>query len=294
MSDAAVQEPVAGSSQVTNSRERKVLILGCGPAGLIAARTLEQNGLDTDQFDIVADEAQPSRIGGAQFLHRPLFGETEPDAMISVAKIGDSYGYAEKVYGKSGEVTSFDRLPLHRSDEVEAWSLIKAYERLWEDYRPGIHERHIDDEAFAEYLNGGEYTEIISTIPPSSYCHNPVHDFESVPILIAQSPMDEFPADNFVLYSGRLDDAWYRISCIFGEESLEFGSGGDPQVTEDMRAEANRLNPDHIVTGMKPTRTTCDCGFGHPHTKLLRVGRFGSWDRRVLLHQVPSQVASIL
>lgn len=294
MSDVALKDVSAGTVH-TAEREEKFLILGCGPAALIAAQTLEKAGIATDGFDIVAKEAKPSEIGGAQFLHRPLFEETKPDATISVCWIGNAPEYAEKVYGRPDISTSFDRLGLYGPEaEIAAWSLIKAYERLWEDYRPGIQERTVDNEVMCEYMESGEYTHIISTIPPNAYCANPAHDFESVPLIIAQHPWDELPMDNFILYNGRAEDSWYRMSTIFGEHSIEIGSGGDPAITDDLRATAEKLGADRYLTGMKPTRTTCDCGFGHPTTKLLRVGRFGTWDRKVLLHQVADQVSTLV
>jgi hypothetical protein len=293
MSDAAVAE--AGTEMGTGVQEpKKYLIIGCGPAALIAARTLEQNGVDTDHLRIVSKEKEPSEIGGAQFLHRPVLGETEPDGMLSVVKIGTGMGYAEKVYGDGSVGTSFDRLALEPAEEIQAWSLQKAYSQLWEDYEPGIEVMHVDSECMDELLQGGEYDEIICTIPPDAYCSDPTHVFESVPILLGISPMDELPFDNTILYSGRLDDVWYRLSSIFGEQSIEYGSEGGALDYDQMKKQAEKLFFDKTVRGIKPTKTTCDCGFNHPDTKLLRVGRFGMWDRRRLLHQVPAQVAEVL
>jgi hypothetical protein len=294
MSDTAVKDRTeTPTSEKKTQQEKQLLIIGCGPAALIAAHTLEHNGYDNDQFRIIAKDREPSKIGGAQFLHRPLFGEDEPDYSLNIVRVGTSGGYAAKVYGSPAKPTSFDKMGFQAS-EIEAWSLQKAYDRLWEDYSPGIEVQTVDPENFDALIQCGEYDEIISTIPPSEYCRNPTHEFKSVPIIIGMDPMDEFPFDNLIMYSGRLSDDWYRLSSIGGSQSLEFGSGGEPVINDAMKQAANKSICSAEVIGMKPTGTTCDCGYGHPDTNLLRVGRFGMWDRKVLLHQVPSQVASIL
>lgn len=290
MTDTATVE--AGTDKKAGADEPKnYLILGCGPAALIAAHTLQQNGVDPDNFCIISRERKPSEIGGAQFLHRPLLDPTAaPDGVISIMRMGDAPGYANKVYGSSSTPTSF----ISGEVRVDAWSLIKVYEKLWEDYAPSIEERDVNAEVFAELIQGGEYTEIISTIPPMSYCSNPTHIFESVPIIIGE-PIDPLPMDNAIVYSGRPEDGWYRMSSLFGEDGIEVGSAGEPLVNPEMEEVATKyIWPDSRHLGLKPLRTTCECGFVHPDTSLLRVGRFGMWDRRRLLHQVPAQVASIL
>lgn len=297
MSDAAVAEAGTGTGTGVQ-KPKRYLILGCGPAALIAARTLEQNGVDTDHIRILSKVKEPSEISGAQFLHRPIYGEEKPDAVISVVRLGLASGYARKVYGDERMPTSFTSGEV----EMDAWSLIKAYERLWEDFSPGIEVMDVDAAAFKELAESEEYDEIISTIPPQSYCDNPVHDFKSVPILLSSSPLDDLSAENVIMYSGRPEDEWYRLSNLFGEQGIEFGNEGKPLGSDNVR-EITRADDvmgllwarEDIRIGMKPLGTTCDCGFnpeGKPN--LLRVGRFGMWDRGRLLHQVPSQVATLL
>jgi hypothetical protein len=294
MSSAAAVEPAVGQgSESSDIKQKKYLIIGCGPAGLIAARTLEQNGVGTDQIHIISKSAEKSTIGGAQFLHRPVIGESDPDAQLSICKLGDGVGYARKVYGEGAVATSFDRIGLAGGKNVSAWSLQSAYEQLWDDYAPDIHELSVNAEGMEEILNSGEWDEIICTIPPTEYCNNNNHFFKSVRILIGIDPIDEFPFDNAILYSGREEDSWYRMSSIFSNQSIELGSAGNVLDYEGLRKVAEKYIFSKIVRGLKPIETNCDCGYGHS-TKLLRVGRFGMWDRQRLLHQVPAQVAEIL
>lgn len=294
MTSAVADAP--SNTTAENTKPRRYLILGCGPAGLIAYRTLEQHGVKPDNIVIMSDKPEPSVIGGAQFLHSPIFGEEEPDALVSVVKIGTSLGYANKVYGNPATATSFDKFGTEIAEEIKAWSLWNAYEKLWMLYGSGIVNRRVDAEALMEVMDTGEYDEIISTIPPTAYCSNPDHSFKSVPIIIGE-PMDCLPMDDCIVYSGREQDRWYRTSNLFGENGAEFGTSGEPTISpalEDKVLGHTWESRRELKKGLKPLGTDCDCGYGHPTTKLLRVGRFGMWDRKRLLHQVPSQVAAIL
>lgn len=299
---ATVETPSNTGTGTKDSSKKRYLILGSGPAALIAARTLKYNGVDDDHIRILSQDKKPSEIRGAQFLHRPIFGgEEKPDAVVSVARLGSAPGYAKKVYGDERMPTSFTNGEV----EIDAWSLVRSYERLWEEFFPSIEEMTIEVRAFRELVESEEYDEIISTIPPQSYCSNPVHEFKAVSILLSDEPLDDLIAENVILYSGRPEDSWYRMSNLFGEQGIEFGSEGESFASDNINDMPQSELVDDIMSaiwtrksiriGRKPMGTTCDCGFnpeGKPN--LLRVGRFGAWDRKVLLHQVQSQVASIL
>lgn len=299
MTETAVAEPTTsgGSVKTKDNSEKKFLILGCGPAALIAAHTLEKKGISRDQLEIVAQVREPSKISGAQFLHAPIIGDTlQPDGFLEVLHIGFADAYASKVYGDATKSTSFGRYRSEeRRDPVPAWSLDKQYSSLWKDYFRAIDQITVTADIFNDFLNSGEWDEIISTIPPVAYCMNPDHGFPSAPMLLGE-PVDPLPFDNAIVYNGRPEESWYRTSCIFGEAGIEFGLFGEDtgKRADKILEEAEGATWDQVVKGKKPLGTNCDCGYRHPKTKLLRVGRFGMWDRRRLLHEVPKQVETIL
>lgn len=304
MTETAVKE--VGTDKGANTKLKRVLILGCGPAALIAAHTLEMNGVGPNSFDIISISDKQSEIKGAQFLHRPVFDleypetSVDPDGTISILKLGDGGGYADKVYGDTGMGTSFDRIGMTGINgriEIDAWSLEKAYDRLWMVYRPSVNVREVTPDVFSELMDSGEYSHVISSIPPSAYCDNPIHSFPSTKIILGE-PIDPLPIENAIVYSGRKIDPWYRMSSIFGFDGVEIGLSGKDNKEQALEQHArlcwtSKINTESIY-GYKPMGTSCNCGFGHPKTKLLRIGRFGTWDRRVLLHQVPSQVSAVL
>lgn len=249
------------------SSDSRVAVFGCGPAGLIAAQTLEMMGVGKNLIDIFSWSLEPSPIGGAQFLHLPLLDPAEPaDAMIRFEKLGDRHLYASKVYGDPWVKTSWQQYP---EEQVPAWNLKRVYEQLWELW----HERMIEEEVNRSNVEHfrNTYWRIFSTIPPSEYCNGP-HRFPRTRIKLAKD--DSVKGDNVVRYSGRKEDKWYRESRIFGEGWREYG--GHVELA---------TNAWH-VQGIKPMGTDCDC----ERPWLCRVGRFGCWDKVFLLHHVPDQV----
>jgi hypothetical protein len=83
------------------------------------------------------------------------------------------------------------------------------------------------------------------------------------------------PANSAVL-NGEPDGhgpAWYRISNIFGHKTVEWpGRIEKPPVKT-------------VSQVIKPLNTNCDC-----HPGMVRVGRYGSWTKGALVHQVFNQV----
>src|SRR5678809_864059 len=69
----AGSEPVIhprGRSEANRGCSVRVLILGCGPSGLIAAHAAYNRGADF----IVVSKARKSFMNGAQYLHAPIPG----------------------------------------------------------------------------------------------------------------------------------------------------------------------------------------------------------------------------
>lgn len=287
MSEAAVVDPVSDKAGTIHEEGRKYLVVGCGPAALIAVHTLVEAG-HTD-IEIVTDKKEKSKISGAQFLHKPIIGDPlKPDGFIDILRVGFADAYANKVYGDSLKPTSFTG---YSGDPILAWSLQQQYDRLWSEYDQNIQQCTATPEVMNAWLDSDEYDVIISTVPPQAYCSNPVHTFPYAPILLGE-PVDPLPLDNCILYNGRPDDPWYRMSSIFGHTGIELGQYGkvEGEKAEEQLAEALRLVwESQPVRGKKPLGTNCDCGTNRG-TKLVRAGRFGTWDRRVLLHNVPSVI----
>lgn len=232
----------------------KVAILGCGPAGLIAAHTVALSG---HEVVIYSQSRERSYITGAQFLHKPIAGiNGEPDMMINFIKRGTREGYAAKVYGDMGAPCSWDSFPTGR---MPAWSMRETYDALWRLYADRIREQVIDHSV--AYAISQDHDLTITTIPAPNICEEPFHNFPSARVFFR----DDAPAnlrEGDLLYSGDPKDAFYRASVLDGKRTTEFGH----QVKEARE-------------GFKPLDTNCDC-----LPNIVRAGRFGEWKKGVLVH----------
>lgn len=234
-----------------------VIILGCGPAGLLAAHAAKMSGFEP----IIYSEKVRSRMAGAQFVHQaiPLLGMTsDGDGDVLFSREGRKEGYAQKVYGSPTAPCSWDEFP---EGKRPIWSMREMYYRLWDLYSPYIYNLRIGSSELMKME--GEPGPIISTIPATSLCCDEEHTFYSASVWIRQRTVF-MGGPNVVTYSGRPTTPWYRFSRLFGHESSEFGH-----------------SVPGAIPGRKPLKTDCDC-----RPNIIRLGRFGKWQKGVLVHHV--------
>lgn len=258
-----------------------VAVLGYGPAGLIAAKVLMDEGHGVD----IIGTGGKSVIGGAQYLNENVLNEhqTEPEGYIDVIKVGERDRYAEKVYGRSDIDVSWDGY----EGRQPAWALGPVYDRLWDYFEDRLIHDTLNGLSLAMLVDTERYDVIFSSIPAHALCEwHTHHSFRKANISLV--PISPVKMGNVILYNGRREDAWYRTSNIFGQAWTEFGVLA-PSVQE---VDPGNAIPDQelpIQYGFKPLGTNCDC-----HPSVVRIGRFGTWDRKILLHNVPGQVRAAL
>lgn len=251
---------------------KDVAILGCGPAGLIAAHTVEHFGGQP----FIYSKKQKSNIPGSQYLHEAIPGLTSvyPENTVQYVRMGTAEGYAQKVYGELDRFTGWDS---YRA-LYPSWNVIRAYDVLWERYEQNIIEWPIrSQEDVAQVAQMHETT--ISTLPQPVLCGNDLHVFGGVPYWIKQLPTPEVDrGHDIVIYNGRLEDLWYRYSVLGDRCSIETTH----MPTIDWSAEG-------WLMGTKATHNTCDCW-----PNIHRAGRWAEWRHGVLLHNVYHTVKEIM
>jgi hypothetical protein len=242
-----------------------VCILGCGPAGLLSAYAAERHGFKV----VIMSKKVKSVIPGAVFLHEPIPGLTAPtpDDVVNFVKHGDKAGYAEKVYGSPYAHCSWDLFP---EGERPAWSMFSLYDQLWEWYQDRIFDTMINSRMMLRILCAG-FDAIISTIPAPFTCYNREHVFESQAIYVLDKTVDP-SLDNAIVY---------RTSKLFGSEATESTIPFDSAITKQLGARTSN--------GYKPMTTDCNC-----YPNVGRVGRFGRWQKGILVHHSYDQTVGIL
>lgn len=240
----------------------RVLILGCGPAGLIAAQSADLMGADVTIFS----RKVKSPIYGAQYLHEPIEGVSpkDPEGMINFVMLGTPEGYAEKLFGdplrKSGW-WQYCETPM-----VPAWDIRTAYEKMWATFESRIVDKELDAEEVAR-IDWDSWDYIFNTVPLWNICerYKAGHSFDKYKVLIQPAHEGAIDSVHRVIYNGRPEDKWFRSSVVFGiDGGYEYPIDAEVQNATMIR---------------KPLRTNCDCW---PH--IHRLGRYGAWDMNRLTH----------
>lgn len=257
----------------------KVAVLGCGPAGLIAAHAARSLG---HKPTIFSERAQPSSMYGCQYLHSPIPQATDLTKVMWVDYMlqGPVDGYRRKVYGDSAEVElSPETLTRHHP----AWDIRTTYMRLWDYYAAMIQRAYITPDNVSEIF--GDFDAVVSTIPKTALCDVGLgHKFLGTQIIARGSAtelgihLDEFdcpPA--MVICNGWDTPQWYRISNVFGYKTVEW----------PFNSWTVREIPGATVT--KPVSNDCDC-----HPEIIHVGRYGAWRKGILASDVYSQTLTAL
>ena len=243
-----------------------VVILGCGPAGLIAAHAAATAGAENIR---ILSKPRKSNMRGAQYLHEPIPLATPANSqfMVDYKLLGTVDGYRLKVYGPKSleEVSPESLLGKH-----PAWDIRATYDRLWAMYGSYVREYDVTPLALKQTLAELRPDLTVSTVPATLLCSGE-HAFGYTLIYSTDKNMGKLE-DNTVLCNGDEMTRWYRTSKIQGWENTEWPFGVRPP-----------LNP--LWDVVKPTSTACNC-----FPDVVRAGRYGKWKKGVLSHEVWGEV----
>lgn len=258
----------------------KILILGCGPAGLLACHAAQDM---PDTQVIILSRRVKSMLHGCQFLHEPIpFTMPLESTTVDYQLRGTVAGYARKVYGTDTlPVTS----PQLYSGPRPAWNVRQAYDWLWTRYHDLIIHTELSPAGMAETFQyfGPDLT--LSTVPAPLLCQRGgEHVFSHVRCWAIGDAPEEGQSVPFsteqpdtILCDGTEEHGYYRVSNVFGRTTIEWpGRGRRPPL-------------EGVVAFDKPLSTTCDCW-----PQVQRLGRYGRWKKGVLAHHVYADTHNLL
>lgn len=258
-------------ARMTSETRGSAIVLGCGPAGLLAALRLSQDGYDVT----IMSKRRKSEMFGAQYLHMPVLAIDTPGVEIAYLLGGSIEGYRQKVYGEqwSGVVS-----PDEFGDEEDhkGWDIRETYNVLWSlmfdkiqdvEFKYGQHIVDLQEDLKPDVL--------VSTLPAPLLClRRDEHVFRGQKVYaIGDAPERGIfspirsASPNTVLCNGEPDVSWYRTANIFGYVTTEWPEQRKPPY-------------DGVTEITKPLSTTCDC-----QPNVIRSGRFGRWQKGVLSHE---------
>jgi hypothetical protein len=261
-------------------RNNTVLVVGCGPAGLLAAWAAKQRGYDP----IILGGAQPakSKLHGAQYLHSKideLVDESE-SFQVRYVKHGTDIGYAQKIYAGavSPRNTSWSKF---EAGEHDAYPLGMVYDRLWDTLRMHVFPLEFSGHIVPMFRRIG-VARIMSTMPLNVLM--PWLKFQSETVLIDDTHCLEGVGYNEIHYYGNQDEAAYRSSCIMGVKSTEY-----PATTLGVYQECQSVTK---PLAARIPSTGALVGAHHGGVDLL--GRYGRWKKGALVDDAYRQALEIL
>ena len=247
----------------------KVAVLGCGPAGLMAAWGAQAVSPDVDVR--VFSRAQKSKMFGAQYLHEPIHGIDPGEPVTVQYKLqGTVADYREKVYGRMPFIGNMSVEALE--PDHQAWDIRLTYDTLWGMWAEEIADVDIDPEGIKAILAKADL--VINTIPAPSICWRG-HSFRGQEIWAAGEAHEYdiaipyYCPDNTVLCVGETPPTFYRLSNVFGHKTVEWSM-------HTMLTKPPVGKPSVVV---KPIDTNCDCW-----PDVVPAGRYGTWKKGVLSH----------
>lgn len=193
-------------------------------------------------------------------------------------RVGTAKNYRWKVYGAQwkGDVSA-DSL----ESEHPAWDIRQAYEILWFYYERYIWDTKIDI-AWMDDFSPDDFDYVFSSIPAPTMCKVSSHKFNSMRIYaFGETPTrkiqrdDVSLGDNQVLCNGLWEPSWYRVSRVFGFGTIEWPEMSEPDAGSSLV--------------QKPLSTDCTC-----YPDVIRIGRYGRWEKGILTHHAMSQVQEVL
>lgn len=252
----------------------KVLVLGSGPAGLIACHTAALRGAGV----LVYSRGQKSPLYGCQYLHRPIPGMTTAEPVqVSYVLHGTTDGYRDRVYGLQTQPIAVS--PETLTSEHLAWDIRQTYDALWETYGRFVQTIDFNLRAPQGLIAELDPDVVVSTIPANVLCRNSSHRFATEEIWaigdapdLGQSSPIRPDSENTVVCNGEPfgeGASWYRTSCIFGYATTEWpGRIKKPPFPGVARVQ-------------KPLSTNCDCE-KYSTAPIFKAGRYGLWRKGVL------------
>lgn len=275
----------------------RVAVIGCGPAGLLAAWGAARCGY---KVEIFTDRKSPSTQVGAQYIHHLIPGVTTEDEAqwVTYSHVGTVQGYSKKIYGPDfpPEETSWSKF----EGVVPAWPMGLIYRRLWNFFEDAIIEARIDV-ARLEKIAQHNHT-VFSTMPLDKL------------LTVSEERRDEFyktekifgyprmmtpgyrqpHGPNTIVYNGWASVRWYRQSSIFGQEWTEWPYNVEAEgVKEDVERYGHEYNPMLLWQAVKPVACTLPIHLLIPPNVRL-VGRYGRWQKGVLSHEAYEDVVNHL
>lgn len=244
-------------------KHKRVLILGSGPSAAYSALACLDSKV---HFDVLSNREPHTEQSGAFFLHwlpdtfiRKYKIET---IQVKIYGIGSSENYSRMQWG----IPYPNSFPL--ADRLEEWYDSRTLKKVWKTIDVHLLDCNLKDQ---DLLNFGDVYDLV------------LHSFSSEAAKQTRSivPIPCWTKETIgngyeITYNGGTDFSWVRCTHAWKRLSLEFPPNYDlPGNPEWWTVRLRDIRPD--------TKPVSKQEYLAPH--IIPIGRFATWDRRMLCHQ---------
>ncbi len=262
----------------------RIAILGMGPSAAYAYRACVDFGIasEVDVFGTLPKQLP----AGAFWLHKvPLTIRMSTQHHVLVTSTGKASMYTYKMWGR--EIPS--SFPTHPF-VTEAFNPSEVLPLLWEGVRP-IDRGPLSDADII--MLARDYDWVFQTFP-SRMDKDVGPKLVPLPILVREVPAI---SDGFCLYNGEYNVKWVRMTTIFGRQCIEFPASVIPsEVPPELAMRWSDYIGDgdwtmHVMADLPPETQPVKFSLA---PNVVLVGRFATWNRKVLSHEAYQQVMAVL
>jgi hypothetical protein len=255
----------------------KIAIVGAGPSGLMAAWASTVCGHSVTLFD---KTKQLGKNHGVFYLHESCGLPILPHARLITkvvgvtAQVSPSEAYSLKVYGEIGEDVSLNRLTgggtgyFNKLSTI--WNAQIGMELLSSLFAENIEEKEIKGPNGIEELLG-QFEKVIITAPAFLFLDVDLRNEFKSTVAHIKHVETNFPLDKAIMVYSVGEDPVYRWSITFGQLAIERTTSA-PGFFEVKK-----------VKGTSVDLKSYD-------SNILWAGRYGSWNKNILTHNVYEQV----
>lgn len=259
-----------------------VLILGSGPSAAYAVLACQDAGVSCE---VMSNRPPNVDQAGAFFLHWLPERLAAPVTRVQVWGTGTREGYLMKQWGPEwvDVPTSFPE-----AERVEAWHSSLALLPVWEGVPFRLCGKVHDSQLI---FCSSTYRAVFHTF--SSTMAGMKRKLVMFPTLSRQQGEVKDYGTNMVIYNGDLAEPHIRTTIAWGRLSIEFPRGTEQKVIKEYQASFTAPPELVMLRDINPlTKPVTPAEWVAPN--VVPLGRFATWDRRMLSHHAYQRVRDVL
>lgn len=280
---------------VKGAETPKVCIVGAGATAAFIYQACKAARIRNPH--IYTDKIQKPGVGAFYFHWLPEAIQPEKATKIGYVRLGDEAGYIEKQWPHLAKVWAHENWETSFPEETKSikrgYDAHVVWDQMWDGARIDVVPGNIDDSDLKDYAT--VYDLVFHTFPTQK---SMTRRKGQVRFLIRTFPVNkDFKVGvglkklvgkrkHWIIYSGRPEDEWVRMSYVFGVLAWEYSHIITLKDIE-YKQRPNYIECTDLLPGTRPYRKRLA-------SNIISLGRLAMWDRSYLSHRAYQDTLDIL